>query len=75
MQSWARDNFLASRQRNISSGTSQGPEKNRKIVRPQCLRWISHNKYSNVEAPFITSALYFDIVTDSAVCLNVYYNA
>ena len=26
-QSWARDNFLASRQRSIASGTSQGPEK------------------------------------------------
>ena len=46
-QSWARDNFLASRQRqrnnvhNRASGTSQGPEKIRKIVRPQCLlsRW------------------------------------
>ena len=28
-------------QRNIASGTSQGPEKNRKIVRPQCLDGIA----------------------------------
>ena len=40
-QSWARDNFLSfatttPRQRNTAPGTSQVPEKNRKIVRPQC---------------------------------------
>ena len=29
------------RQRNIASGTSQGPEKNRKIVRPQCLNGVA----------------------------------
>ena len=29
------------RQRNIASGTSQGPEKNRKIVRPQCLDGVA----------------------------------
>ena len=29
------------RQRNIASGTSQGPDKNRKIVRPQCLDWVA----------------------------------
>ena len=35
------------RQRNIASRTSQGPEKNQKIVRPQCLDGVaSHNKYS-----------------------------
>ena len=31
--------------------------------------------HNPVEASFITTALYFDIVTDSAVCLNVYYDA
>ena len=41
VQSWARDNFLASRQRNVAFGTSQGPEKNRKIVRPQCLEGVT----------------------------------
>ena len=42
-QSWARDNVLASRQRqrNIASGTSQGLEKNRKIVRPYCLDGVA----------------------------------
>ena len=29
------------RQPNIASGTSQGPEKNRKIVRPQCLDGVA----------------------------------
>ena len=29
------------RQRNIASGTSQGPEKNLKIVRPQCLDGVA----------------------------------
>ena len=29
------------RQRNITSGTSQRPEKNRKIVRPQCLDGVT----------------------------------
>ena len=29
------------RQRNIASGTSQVPEKNRKIVRPQCLDGVA----------------------------------
>ena len=29
------------RQRNIASGTSQGPEINRKIVRPQCLDGVA----------------------------------
>ena len=43
VQSWACDNFLASRQRqrNIASWNSQGPEKNRKIVRPQCLDGVA----------------------------------
>ena len=35
-------------QRNIPPGISQGPEKNRKIVRPQVSRWGSHNKYSKM---------------------------
>ena len=47
-QSWARDNFLASRQRNIASGTSQRPEKNRKIARPQCLDGVATIKYSKM---------------------------
>ena len=39
-QSWARNNFLASRQRdNVTE--PQGPEKIRKIVRPQCLHWVT----------------------------------
>ena len=29
------------RQRNRASRTSQGPEKIRKIVRPQCLHWVT----------------------------------
>ena len=40
-QSWARDNFLASQQRNKASGTSQGPEKNQKIVRPESLNGVA----------------------------------
>ena len=37
-QSWARDNCLASRQRQHDNVIEpQGPEKNRKIIRPQCL--------------------------------------
>ena len=39
-------NFLALRRRqrdnvNIASGTGQGPEKNRKIIRPQCLDGVA----------------------------------
>ena len=44
VQSWACNNFLVTtttRQRNIASETSQGPEKNQKIVRPQCLYGVA----------------------------------
>ena len=34
-------NNATTRQCNIASGTSQGPEKNRKIVRPQCLDGVA----------------------------------
>ena len=39
-QSWARDNLLASRQRD-NVILPQGPETNQKIVRPLCLDGIA----------------------------------
>ena len=59
-QSWARDNFLTSRQRQRDnattlfslrdqSGTSQGPEKKSKNSQASVSRWGSNNKYSKME--------------------------
>ena len=42
LQSWARDKFLASQQRQRNNVKEpQGPEKIRKIVRPQYLDWVA----------------------------------
>ena len=51
------------RQHNIASGTSQGPEKNRKMVRPQCLDGVPVATMSIVKWKLQTILWPDDIVT------------
>ena len=63
---------MTTRQRNIASGNSQGPEKTRKIVRAQCLDGVA--TINIVKWQLQTILLPYIMVTWSRAQLCIYFS-